>query len=497
MRAEPLLVLPRARAACVCACPLCEHVCVPGGLHCGSCSAPALLHSDGCVQTGGDSPGPSRTAPQPPWALLPAARSAWPRTCGQTGGHGCQRDWGRVVGAQSGPGRSSSGGSTGLNHETGDLRQGLCSVRAALLAGGRLPGLHLAHTPWGLLLCPGWQHAGSEAWRRPLAGRLLGPGLRGGLGPARLPTAQRGLGRKGSPRDAEGRARAPGDGGPPSGGPQGARAIWRSKERAVVHAPLCLQASTWQPPRPHRQTPSSFCVAPTQPCTRCTSAMEPRGARCSSQGECPAQAARRSWGKAQAAPSPGKRPRPPHKHTGCLSQDPLPRRELLQAPALPGSRVRLPGACGQLSPASCWLERLLTGRVVSPRPPPHTQALTSAHPPDPGLMPACPWPPVPALTVLSEQVAAWAGAHLEPTDAEAARCPGRPRGPVCDLAAHASPGAPAAQVGRGGADPGVEVSHGRPGAPATGQPWHHGAVLGRPLWRAYQGAPVGWGCGSL
>ncbi|XP_060997298.1 guanine nucleotide-binding protein subunit beta-like protein 1 isoform X3 [Dama dama] len=44
------------------------------------------------------------------------------------------------------------------------------------------------------------------------------------------------------------------------------------------------------------------------------------------------------------------------------------------------------------------------------------------------------------------RVAAWAGAHLEPTDAEAAHRPGRPRGPVCDLAAHASPGAPAAQV---------------------------------------------------
>ncbi|XP_012510446.1 PREDICTED: guanine nucleotide-binding protein subunit beta-like protein 1 isoform X3 [Propithecus coquereli] len=45
-----------------------------------------------------------------------------------------------------------------------------------------------------------------------------------------------------------------------------------------------------------------------------------------------------------------------------------------------------------------------------------------------------------------EQVSGWAGAHLEPADAESGRRLGRPWGPVCDLAADAAPRAPAPQV---------------------------------------------------
>ncbi|XP_044921247.1 guanine nucleotide-binding protein subunit beta-like protein 1 isoform X4 [Mustela putorius furo] len=44
------------------------------------------------------------------------------------------------------------------------------------------------------------------------------------------------------------------------------------------------------------------------------------------------------------------------------------------------------------------------------------------------------------------RVPEWAGAHLEPADAEGSCNPGWPRGPVCDLAADTAPRAPAAQV---------------------------------------------------
>uniref|UniRef100_A0A7N5P8P7 Thioredoxin reductase 2 n=1 Tax=Ailuropoda melanoleuca TaxID=9646 RepID=A0A7N5P8P7_AILME len=44
------------------------------------------------------------------------------------------------------------------------------------------------------------------------------------------------------------------------------------------------------------------------------------------------------------------------------------------------------------------------------------------------------------------RVPEWAGAHLEPADAEGGCYAGRPRGPVCDLAADTAPGAPAPQV---------------------------------------------------
>lgn len=65
---------------------------------------------------------------------------------------------------------------------------------------------------------------------------------------------------------------------------------------------------------------------------------------------------------------------------------------------------------------------------------------------------ACPpLMPFPELCLrLSEQVPEWAGAHLEPADAEGGCYAGRPRGPVCDLAADTAPGAPAPQVGVGG-----------------------------------------------
>uniref|UniRef100_A0A3Q1MAU3 G protein subunit beta 1 like n=1 Tax=Bos taurus TaxID=9913 RepID=A0A3Q1MAU3_BOVIN len=56
------------------------------------------------------------------------------------------------------------------------------------------------------------------------------------------------------------------------------------------------------------------------------------------------------------------------------------------------------------------------------------------------LLPRSPGTPAAPLGV-----AAWAGARLEPADAEATRRPGWPRGPVCDLAAHTAPGTPAAQ----------------------------------------------------
>lgn len=197
VRAEPLLVLPRAHAACVCACVCVRARCVNTCVCLAACTvgAPRPLPRGTLLalcKLGGTVPGPSRTAPQPPWALLPAVRSAWPRTCGQTGGRGCQRDWGRVVrGARSGPGSSSFGGPTGLNHETGDLRQGLCSVRAALPGGGRLLGLRLARTPWGPLLRPCVAACGvrslEEATGRPVAWAGVG----GRTGTHTPPTVQR------------------------------------------------------------------------------------------------------------------------------------------------------------------------------------------------------------------------------------------------------------------------------------------------------------------
>lgn len=60
--------------------------------------------------------------------------------------------------------------------------------------------------------------------------------------------------------------------------------------------------------------------------------------------------------------------------------------------------------------------------------------------------------PEPVLLRLSQQVPEWAGAHLEPADAEGSCNPGWPRGPVCDLAADTAPRAPAAQVGLNGSE---------------------------------------------
>ena len=127
-----------------------------------------------------------------------------------------------------------------------------------------------------------------------------------------------------------------------SGGPRGARAVLRSPR-------------SFTPPSVRRRAHGSPRAQPPVRPTRCPlgcarAALLPRspGTPAAPLGvSAPPRQPGAGWGRAHAvAPST----------------------------ALPGSGARLLGACGQPSPESYWLELLLTSQVVSPQPPPHTQA---------------------------------------------------------------------------------------------------------------------------